>query len=127
MSENWGELPLKEDDSEDMLLYSVLGDTVTVGWVPSLDEVSLESFSSCFIPSTIMKSETGVFPVVKNASENGTSFGGVTKVNKERWDYQKRKKIKRQKALMDKNLKEIEVDVVGLFGYANEICFFFLV
>nr|APQ47370.1 AP2/ERF domain-containing transcription factor [Vernicia montana]APQ47443.1 AP2/ERF domain-containing transcription factor [Vernicia fordii] len=36
LSENWGDLPLKVDDSEDMLLYGVLRDAVTVGWVPSL-------------------------------------------------------------------------------------------
>ncbi|KDP39921.1 hypothetical protein JCGZ_03452 [Jatropha curcas] len=36
LSDNWGDLPLKVDDSEDMLLYGVLRDAVTVGWVPSL-------------------------------------------------------------------------------------------
>ncbi|KAL6181250.1 hypothetical protein ACLB2K_047905 [Fragaria x ananassa] len=36
LTENWGELPLKEDDSEDMVLYGVLRDAVSVGWVPSL-------------------------------------------------------------------------------------------
>nr|WAK85990.1 transcription factor ERF29 [Nothapodytes nimmoniana] len=34
-TENWGELPLKENDSEDMLLYSVLRGGVDLGWVPS--------------------------------------------------------------------------------------------
>lgn len=36
LTENWGDLPLKVDDSEDMFLYAVLRDAVTVGWVPSL-------------------------------------------------------------------------------------------
>ncbi|WCJ25824.1 Ethylene-responsive transcription factor 1A [Euphorbia peplus] len=36
LSENWGDLPLKVDDSEDMVLYGVLRDAVTVGWVPNL-------------------------------------------------------------------------------------------
>ncbi|CAK7356310.1 unnamed protein product [Dovyalis caffra] len=36
LTENWGDLPLKVDDSEDMFLYGVLRDAVTVGWVPSL-------------------------------------------------------------------------------------------
>lgn len=36
LTDNWGELPLKEDDSEDMVLYGVLRDAVSVGWVPSL-------------------------------------------------------------------------------------------
>ena len=32
--ENWDKLPLKEDDSEDMVLYCVLRDAVNLGWVP---------------------------------------------------------------------------------------------
>ncbi|GAU24541.1 hypothetical protein TSUD_156540 [Trifolium subterraneum] len=43
LSDNWGELPLKEDDSEDMVLYGVLRDAVNVGWVPSLEVGSPES------------------------------------------------------------------------------------
>ncbi|KAB2622757.1 ethylene-responsive transcription factor 2-like [Pyrus ussuriensis x Pyrus communis] len=35
LTQNWGDLPLKEDDSEDMVLYGVLRDAVSVGWVPS--------------------------------------------------------------------------------------------
>ncbi|KAF7828460.1 G-type lectin S-receptor-like serine/threonine-protein kinase LECRK3 [Senna tora] len=37
LSDHWGELPLKEDDSQDMLLYAVLRDALHVGWHPSLD------------------------------------------------------------------------------------------
>ncbi|KAK7309069.1 hypothetical protein RJT34_05510 [Clitoria ternatea] len=62
LSDNWGELPLKEDDSEDMVLYGVLRDAVNVGWVPSLDAGSQESFSSGFKPATV-KSEPDIFPV----------------------------------------------------------------
>ncbi|KAJ6701202.1 ETHYLENE-RESPONSIVE TRANSCRIPTION FACTOR 1-RELATED [Salix koriyanagi] len=36
LTENWGDLPLKVNDSEDMFLYGVLRDAVTIGWVPSL-------------------------------------------------------------------------------------------
>ncbi|KAL9246869.1 hypothetical protein vseg_020354 [Gypsophila vaccaria] len=32
--DNWGELPLKEDDSEDMVLFGVLRDAVSAGWSP---------------------------------------------------------------------------------------------
>lgn len=52
LSKDWGELPLKEDDSEDMLLYGVLRDAINVGWVPSLDAPS---------PVTV-KSEPDLFP-----------------------------------------------------------------
>lgn len=34
LTENWGELPLKVDDSEDMVLYGVLRDAVHTGWSP---------------------------------------------------------------------------------------------
>ncbi|KAH7862157.1 hypothetical protein Vadar_000834 [Vaccinium darrowii] len=37
MPENWGELlPLKENDSEDMLLYGLLNEAVNLRWLPSL-------------------------------------------------------------------------------------------
>jgi EREBP-like factor len=61
LSENWGELPLKEDDSNDMVLYSVLRDAVNVGWVPSIGAGSPESF----MPAGIVKSE----PEVESLSE----------------------------------------------------------
>ncbi|XP_010258782.1 PREDICTED: ethylene-responsive transcription factor 2-like [Nelumbo nucifera] len=38
LTENWGDLPLKEDDSEDMVVYGMLRDAVSVGWVPSLGQ-----------------------------------------------------------------------------------------
>ncbi|KAF9624292.1 hypothetical protein IFM89_009200 [Coptis chinensis] len=36
LTEKWGDLPMKVDDSEDMLLYGVLRDAVNDGWIPSL-------------------------------------------------------------------------------------------
>ncbi|XP_058085855.1 ethylene-responsive transcription factor 2-like [Magnolia sinica] len=38
LTEKWGELPFKVDDSDDMLLYGVLRDAVSSGWTPSLTE-----------------------------------------------------------------------------------------
>ncbi|CAN1748386.1 Ethylene-responsive transcription factor 1A [Linum perenne] len=35
LTENWGDLPLKMDDSEDMLLYGVLRDAFHDGWAPN--------------------------------------------------------------------------------------------
>ncbi|GMI63576.1 ethylene responsive element binding factor 1 [Hibiscus trionum] len=35
LTETWGDLPLKENDSEDMLVYGFLRDALTVGWAPS--------------------------------------------------------------------------------------------
>ncbi|CDY65883.1 BnaAnng21280D [Brassica napus] len=34
-SESWGDLPLKENDSEDMLVYGILNDAFHGGWEPS--------------------------------------------------------------------------------------------
>ncbi|KAK9266342.1 hypothetical protein L1049_019309 [Liquidambar formosana] len=34
LTENWGDLPLKVDDSEDMVIYGLLRDAVNVGWTP---------------------------------------------------------------------------------------------
>ncbi|KAL3645161.1 Eukaryotic peptide chain release factor GTP-binding subunit [Castilleja foliolosa] len=34
LTENWGELPLKVDDSEDMVIYGLLRDAVKDGWTP---------------------------------------------------------------------------------------------
>ncbi|CAI0417860.1 unnamed protein product [Linum tenue] len=47
LTENWGELPLKMDDSEDMLLYGVLRDAFHDGWVPNSDQLA-----SDFSPTT---------------------------------------------------------------------------
>ncbi|CAK8562695.1 unnamed protein product [Lathyrus sativus] len=62
LSDNWGDLPLKEDDSEDMVLYGVLRDAVNVGWVPSLEVGSPESISSGF-PMELVKPEPDIMPV----------------------------------------------------------------
>ncbi|KAK7330810.1 hypothetical protein VNO77_25011 [Canavalia gladiata] len=66
LSDNWGELPLKEDDSEDMVLYGVLRDAVNVGWVPSLDAGSPESISSAFPAEIAIKPEPDVMPTVNS-------------------------------------------------------------
>ncbi|KAK9060983.1 hypothetical protein SSX86_018163 [Deinandra increscens subsp. villosa] len=34
LTENWGDLPLKVDDSEDMVIYGILRDAVSAGWTP---------------------------------------------------------------------------------------------
>ncbi|XP_076895390.1 ethylene-responsive transcription factor 2-like [Bidens hawaiensis] len=47
LTEHWGDLPLKVDDSEDMVIYAILRDAVSVGWTPfnfsGKKEVKLES------------------------------------------------------------------------------------
>ncbi|CAL0314319.1 unnamed protein product [Lupinus luteus] len=67
LSDNWGELPLKEDDSEDMVLYGVLRDAVNVGWVPSSEIGSPDSSTSSFLPP--VKSELDIFPAIYSPPE----------------------------------------------------------
>ncbi|KAK9698827.1 hypothetical protein RND81_08G133900 [Saponaria officinalis] len=43
LTDNWGELPLKEDDSEDMVLFGVLRDAVHTGWSPESGSESVSS------------------------------------------------------------------------------------
>ncbi|KAK8718417.1 hypothetical protein V6N13_045651 [Hibiscus sabdariffa] len=42
LNQGWGDLPLKMDDSEDMLVYSALRDAANFGWTP-LNQVDLTS------------------------------------------------------------------------------------
>nr|GLL21042.1 ethylene-responsive transcription factor 2-like [Ipomoea trifida]GMC65764.1 ethylene-responsive transcription factor 2 [Ipomoea batatas]GME16519.1 ethylene-responsive transcription factor 2 [Ipomoea batatas] len=49
LTETWGDLPLKEDDSEDMVIYGVLRDAVSDGWTPfnfTAGEVKAEPWES---------------------------------------------------------------------------------
>ncbi|KAF5729639.1 hypothetical protein HS088_TW20G00002 [Tripterygium wilfordii] len=59
LAENWGGLPLKVDDSEEMLLYSVLRDATTLGWVPSLSlsDQNVISPTNNNYPLPLVKSE----------------------------------------------------------------------
>nr|BAN45684.1 ethylene response factor [Nicotiana umbratica] len=34
LTDTWGDLPLKVDDSEDMVIYGLLSDALTTGWTP---------------------------------------------------------------------------------------------
>lgn len=35
LTESWGDLPLKVNDSEDMVIYGLLQDALSIGWTPS--------------------------------------------------------------------------------------------
>ena len=37
LTESWSELPLKEDDTEDMVIYGALREAARTGWVPSYE------------------------------------------------------------------------------------------
>ncbi|XP_006442944.2 uncharacterized protein LOC18048069 [Citrus clementina] len=39
---HWGDLPLKEDDSENMVVFRFLRDVLTVGWVPQVQQAEAD-------------------------------------------------------------------------------------
>lgn len=43
LTETWGDLPLKVDDSEDMVIYGLLHDAVNVGWTPFNNDVQIKT------------------------------------------------------------------------------------
>ncbi|KAM7525503.1 hypothetical protein LguiA_015405 [Lonicera macranthoides] len=53
LTENWGELPLKDNDSDDMLVYSVLRDAVNLGWIPATGVVKPEPEIFTEFPRTL--------------------------------------------------------------------------
>ncbi|KAG2679821.1 hypothetical protein I3843_11G068800 [Carya illinoinensis] len=69
LSDNWGDLPLKENDSEDMVLYGVLRDAMNVGWVPSLAPESSDGSCDFGFPAKVIKSEPQIFTPVKSEPE----------------------------------------------------------
>ncbi|XP_068649726.1 ethylene-responsive transcription factor 1A-like [Aristolochia californica] len=86
-TENWGELPLKEDDSKDIVLYGVLADALSDGWAPSLPSSpkSPESTDMVAPAAVSVKPEPMDSPVVKMAAarpqapaqEKGKHYRGV--------------------------------------------------
>ncbi|KAH6790473.1 ethylene responsive element binding factor 1 [Perilla frutescens var. frutescens] len=46
LTETWGDLPLKVDDSEDMMIYGLLRDAVNDGWTPFNDVKAEPSFEA---------------------------------------------------------------------------------
>ncbi|OAY60098.1 ethylene-responsive transcription factor 2 [Manihot esculenta] len=82
LTENWGDLPLKVDDSEDMVLYGVLRDALTVGWVPSLKTESQPDFppvklepqeNLAVLQESVAAPETTVLPPERIISEGSAA------------------------------------------------------
>ncbi|KAF8098202.1 hypothetical protein N665_0271s0020 [Sinapis alba] len=79
-TESWGDLPLKENDSEDMLVYGILNDAFHGGWEPSSSSSDEERSS---FPEVKTESFTAVdsVPAKKTspakAPEKGKHYRGV--------------------------------------------------
>ncbi|KAI9076523.1 hypothetical protein K1719_041509 [Acacia pycnantha] len=75
--DHWGELPLTQNDPEDMLLYGVSQDTLQVGWAPTVNFTSPEMVFSA-LPSTItVKPEPDVVQAAAAPQEKERHYRGV--------------------------------------------------
>ncbi|XP_010518707.1 PREDICTED: ethylene-responsive transcription factor 1A [Tarenaya hassleriana] len=77
-TDSWGDLPLKENDSEDMLVYGILRDAFHGGWDPSPDVRSLlGDFSEVKIePPEIVQLMPNTVPAAE-APSKGKHYRGV--------------------------------------------------
>lgn len=74
LTENWGELPFKVDDSDDMVLCGILGDAVRVGWNPFPSSPSVETVALKQEPADAPRAvESAPAPV----PEKGRHYRGV--------------------------------------------------
>jgi EREBP-like factor len=76
LTQNWGELPLKDNDSDDMLVYSVLRDAVNIGWIPATGGVKPEPITEFPIKYEPASPETAV-AVPKVVVSKGKHYRGV--------------------------------------------------
>ncbi|XWS77319.1 hypothetical protein CRYUN_Cryun01aG0250800 [Craigia yunnanensis] len=78
-NESWGDLPLKLDDSEDMLVYSALRDAANSGWSPS-NEVDLTTVAEA-VEEESCREEKEEFKVERRETNllppRGMNFKGV--------------------------------------------------
>ncbi|KAJ8774398.1 hypothetical protein K2173_012472 [Erythroxylum novogranatense] len=77
LTESWGELPLKANDYEDMLLYSVLRDAMTVGWVPSLKTEPQVEFNGFQAVKLELPEISTVLPVPPAAAQQDQRVASV--------------------------------------------------
>ncbi|KAJ6320703.1 hypothetical protein OIU78_015985 [Salix suchowensis] len=71
-AESWGDLPFRQDDSDDMIVYNALRDAVNSGWLPSIPSQSTMTTTAEEFPQTTVPLE--VAPPLK---EKGLQYKGV--------------------------------------------------
>nr|GEX38353.1 ethylene-responsive transcription factor 2-like [Tanacetum cinerariifolium] len=83
LTEKWGDLPLKVDDSEDMVIYGILRDAVSVGWTPfnfsvksELTEIKTEPVD---VTSALTKSVPKVEEIILSSASASTSVMAAPK------------------------------------------------
>ncbi|KAJ8630742.1 hypothetical protein MRB53_024065 [Persea americana] len=67
LTESWGDLPLKVDDSDDMVVYGFLNDAISAGWIPSLTETENTSFQP-FQPVAVKSEPVDITPAPPRAT-----------------------------------------------------------
>ncbi|KAF8027362.1 hypothetical protein BT93_E0306 [Corymbia citriodora subsp. variegata] len=87
LADNWGELPLKEDDPDDMVLCGLLKEAVSVGWSPSGPqearrpglpaEVSVKPEPECFPAATWLPACAATTPAPAVVPAKGRHYRGV--------------------------------------------------
>ncbi|KAM3733322.1 hypothetical protein ACB098_11G126600 [Castanea mollissima] len=93
LTESWGDLPLKVDNNEDMVVYSALRDAVNVGWVPLSQSNDITAATSMMMmtaaTATATNNEVDVVDLETthqhavgearevHAQRSGTNFRGV--------------------------------------------------
>ncbi|XP_030963854.1 ethylene-responsive transcription factor 13-like [Quercus lobata] len=75
LTESWGDLPLKVDDNEDMVVYSALRDAVNNGWVP-LSTTTNNDVNVVDLETTTHHHAVGEAREV-HPRRSGTNFRGV--------------------------------------------------
>ncbi|KAL9994425.1 putative transcription factor AP2-EREBP family [Helianthus debilis subsp. tardiflorus] len=87
LTETWGDLPLKVDDSEDMVIYGILRDAVSAGWTPftsfnlsSKEVIKVESAELETEPASLTLLPVAPAKLEESASESAsTSVGAAPK------------------------------------------------
>ncbi|XP_047322652.1 ethylene-responsive transcription factor 2-like [Impatiens glandulifera] len=83
LTDTWGDLPLKVDDSEDMVIYGFLRDALREGWSPFNVEVKPEEIESATTTTTEIEPSPAAAPVkaenlsVDRPSPRGRHYRGV--------------------------------------------------
>ncbi|MBA0805083.1 hypothetical protein Gohar_004627 [Gossypium harknessii] len=79
LNESWGDLPLKMDDSEDMVVYSALRDAANSGWTPSNEVTAAEAVEEVVVSGG--EEKEGVVNVERETNApvppRGMNFKGV--------------------------------------------------
>ncbi|KAJ6344511.1 hypothetical protein OIU76_006102 [Salix suchowensis] len=74
-AESWGDLPFRQDDSDDMIVYNALRDAVNSGWLPSIPSQSTMTTTAEEFPQTTVPLE--VAPPLKEKGLHSLQYKGV--------------------------------------------------